>query len=128
MQAAYRLALLYCEDGRWHDAEGCLTYGRDVPIPRTTATAANRLAAQALLAAHRGLPAEALPLARAAVESAETTDNLNLRAQLWLALAEVQRASGEEADAAAAEAIRLYEAKGNVAAVAAIQSGTGVAT
>ena len=52
------------------------------------------------------------------------SDNLNLRARAWLALAEVQRAAGDgaEADAAVAEAIRLYEAKGNVAAAAAVRA------
>jgi hypothetical protein len=122
MQAAYRLALLHCEDGRWDEAESCLAYGRDVALPRTTATAANRLAAEALVAAHRGPPAEALPVARAAVEGAETTDNLNLRARMWLALADVQRAAAEPADAAVTEALRLYHAKGNVAAAASVRA------
>jgi DNA-binding SARP family transcriptional activator len=122
MQAAYRLALLHCEAGRWDEAESCLAYGRDVALPRTTATATNRLAAEALVAAHRGPPAEALPVARAAVEGAETTDNLNLRARMWLALADVQRAAAEPADAAVTEALRLYEAKGNVAAAASVRA------
>jgi DNA-binding SARP family transcriptional activator len=122
MNAACRLALLYCEDGRWDEAERCLTYGRHVLHPRTTATTANRLAAKALLVAHSGSPAEAVSLARAAVERAEPTDNLNLRAHMWLALAEVQRVAGEPADGAVGEALRLYEAKGNVAAAASVRA------
>ena len=33
MQSAYLLALLYCDDGRWDDAEQCLAYGAEVPEP-----------------------------------------------------------------------------------------------
>ncbi len=35
MQAAYRLANLYCDDGRWDDAEECLAFYRDVPDPNS---------------------------------------------------------------------------------------------
>jgi DNA-binding SARP family transcriptional activator len=122
MNAAYRLAVLYCDEGRWDDAANCLAYGREVPVPPSTGTAVHRLAAEARLAAHRGRLAEALTLAQRAVECAEPTDNLNLRARIWLALAEVQRAGGAEAAAAVAAAIRLYEAKGNVAAVARLRA------
>jgi hypothetical protein len=57
-------------------------------------------------------------LAQRAVELAERTDDLNFKARIWLALAEVQRASGQtsEADAAVATALKLYEQKGNIAA------------
>jgi hypothetical protein len=118
MSAAYRLALLYCEDARWDEAAECLSYGRDIAVADSRSAAAFRAAAEARLAAHRGRLAEALTLAQRAVECAEVTDNLNLRARTWHALAEVQRARGAaiEADAAEAEAIRFYETKGNVAA------------
>jgi hypothetical protein len=84
-----------------------------------------RLAVMALLAAHRGRLAEALTLATRAVELAETSDFLNLRARTWLALAEVQRQSGAaaQADAATEKALRLYEAKGNVAGAADVRAG-----
>jgi DNA-binding SARP family transcriptional activator len=129
MQSAYLLALLYCDRGRWDDAEECLAYGRSVPTNRLH-TAAFRLAAEARLAARRGRQAEALELARGGVASAERGDNLNFRARTWLALAEVQRARGaaEEAEAAVAEAIRLYEAKGNLAAVARLGDPGAVTT
>ena len=39
---------------------------------------------------------------------------------MWLALADVQGAAGEPSDAAIGEALRLYEARGNVAAAAAV--------
>jgi hypothetical protein len=47
------------------------------------------------------------------------SDWVNDHAHIWLELAEVQRAAGlhDDATAAVAEARRLYEAKGNVAAI-----------
>jgi hypothetical protein len=49
---------------------------------------------------------------------------LNLRGRVWEALAEVLRANGDgtESEAAVAEAIRLYEAKGNLAAAGAVRA------
>jgi tetratricopeptide (TPR) repeat protein len=121
MRAAYRLGLLYCDEGRWNDAERCLDYGRDFPEPsHPTLEKALGFAGRARLAAHRGDSAEALTLARRAVEVAEPMDMLNIRARAWLALAEVHRArsKSDAAAAALAEALHLYEAKGNVAAAA----------
>jgi tetratricopeptide (TPR) repeat protein len=115
MLSAYLLALLYCDGGRWDEAEECLAYGRSVSTTRPH-TAAFRLAGEARVAAHRSRSEEALALARRGIASAETGDNLNFRARTWLALAEVQRAAGESPVAAVAEALRLYEEKGNVAA------------
>ena len=74
-------------------------------------TAARVRAAQALLVDNR-LDAERL--AREAVELAERTDDLNLQAAMHLTLAGITGNAGH-----AAEARRLYEAKGNVAASAA---------
>jgi hypothetical protein len=83
-----------------------------------------RLALRARLAAHGGKPAEAVTLAEQAVERAAATDFLNLRALLWTVLAEVRRESGATAEVAPAlaEAIRLYELKGNVAAAASVRA------
>ena len=125
MRAAYQLALLYCDEGRWEDAARCLDYGRDVPVPNYFRhEAVLGLAARGRLAAHRGALAEALTLAQRAVELAERTDMLNLRGRAWLALAEAQQRNGDgtRADAAVATAIRLYEKKGNVAAAAPLRS------
>ena len=124
MTAAYHLALLYCDQGRWDEAGRCLEYGRDAPVPADfRREAVVGLAARARLAAHRGDPAEAVTLAQHAVELAGRSDMLNLRARIWLALAEVQRRNGAtaEGEAAVAEAIRLYEAKGNVVAAAQVR-------
>jgi hypothetical protein len=53
-----------------------------------------------------------------AVALAEQSDMLNLRAELWSALGASRRAAGSvaEAEAAFVEAVRIYSAKGNVAA------------
>jgi len=124
MNAAYLLAFLYCDRGRWDDAAACLAYGDEVPVACPTSAAVFRPAARARLAAHEGSFAEALTLAERAVECAKVGDNLNLRARAWTTLAEVHRAAGEHARAvsAVAEAVRLYEAKGNVAAATAARA------
>jgi DNA-binding SARP family transcriptional activator len=119
LNAADRLALLFCDQGRWDEAAECLSYGAEVDGPHLyRLEAVLRLAARARVHAHRGELAEALTLARRAVGFNERTDLLDLRAQTWLALAEVHGACGAtaEADAAVAQALRLYDAKGNVAA------------
>jgi hypothetical protein len=83
------------------------------------------LAVEARLATHHDEPDEGVRLAQYAVELAETTDALDVRARVWLALAEVQQAAGHgaEAEAALAEALGLYEQKGNVAAADRLRSG-----
>jgi hypothetical protein len=77
-----------------------------------------RLAAKARLAARDGDFGRALDLARRAVDAGDRSAWLNSRARLWLALAEVNSAAGlaAEAEAAVAQALALYEAKGNLAA------------
>jgi len=79
----------------------------------------------ARLAAQCGELAEALSLARGAVELTEQTDWSNPATPAWLALAEVLRQDDEvaEADAAVAAAVRICEEKGNVAAIAGLRAG-----
>ena len=76
-------------------------------------TTARLRAAQALIVSG---PVDAKRLAREAVEAATRTDDLNLQAAMRLVLA---RLAGDPAEAA--EARRLFEAKGNVAAAAATE-------
>ena len=121
MYFSYELAHLYCEAWRWDDAERCLEYGREAPEPAFFRhEAVLRLAARARIAAHRGGLADALTFASRAVEQAEQSDLLGLRARVRLVLAEAQRRNGRprDADAAVAEALRLFETKGNLAAAA----------
>jgi class 3 adenylate cyclase/tetratricopeptide (TPR) repeat protein len=122
MGTACILANFYCDEGRWDDAEQCLDVYRG---SREMDADATTLAVEARLAAHHGEPEEGVKLARRAVELAETSDGLEMRARVWLALAEVQRVAGHagEADAAVAEALVLYEQRGNVAAAARLRAG-----
>jgi predicted ATPase/class 3 adenylate cyclase len=75
---------------------------------------------RAQVLARRQLVEEAEKLAREAVMRAESTDFLNHRADALLVLSQVLEASRREGAAAAAalEALRLYELKGNVVAAA----------
>ena len=116
--AACQLSLLYAAEDRWEEAAEHLSYARDVPDPAFfRPDSVLLLAARARLAAHRGESADALELAGRAVALADGTDLLELRALLWVELARVRRASDRpaQADAAEAEALRLYEKKGNLA-------------
>lgn len=119
VRAASLLALLYGEEDQWDDAAACLVYGRELPEPTHFRPAVVlRLAAEARLAGHRGEHVEAVRRAQRAVDLAGRSDRLNLRARVCLALSEVQRGNGqhEGGEAAVAEALRLYETKGNTAA------------
>jgi hypothetical protein len=123
MQAAFRLALLYCDDARWDEAEALLSFYRGVPDRRLIGTTVDRLLAEARIAAHRGDDPEATAYIRQATELLDGTDRLNAKARASAALAEVHHAAGRtaEADAALATALELYEQKGNVAAVDALR-------
>jgi DNA-binding SARP family transcriptional activator len=128
LRAAADLALRCCDQGDWDEAADYLSYGQRVDQsepPQGKIYAILRLAARGRLAARRGEIAEGLELARRAVELADRGVWPSGRARARLALAEVQRARGNrsEADAAVAAAIRVYEAKGNVAAVARLRAG-----
>ena len=98
INAACTLSLLYAAEGRWEEAAEHLAYSRDVPDPAFfRPDSVLLLAARARLAAHRGESADALELAGRAVELADGTDLLDLRALLWVELAQVcrvERASG----------------------------------
>jgi tetratricopeptide (TPR) repeat protein len=114
VRTATTLARLYCDAGRWDEAADTLHYGRTVDTSRD----AHRLAVRARLSAHQGHD-DAVPLASQALKLSEPrTDNLTLRAEIWVAQAEVQRSVGQndDADNAIAQALELYERKGNVAA------------
>jgi DNA-binding SARP family transcriptional activator len=126
LRAAAILALLYEDQGRWDEAAEYLSYGQEIDLvepAKGKIYAPLRLAARARLAAHRGDPGEGLELALQGVRLGERNEWLNDGARVWLALAEVQRASGllVEAEASLTEALRLYDAKGNVAAAARVR-------
>lgn len=124
--ATVRLARLYCDQQRWDEAAEALAYdpsARNGPSGIGTL----RLATRARLAGHERL-AEAIPLAERAVAFAERRESdLTNRAEVQLALAEVQLAGGlnAEADASFAAAISLFELKGNAAAARALSPFVG---
>ncbi len=124
MHAAYMLAFHYCDRGRWDAAAECIAFGAGVDVPCPNTPPALRCAVQARLAARAGRHDEALTLVRGAQDCVAQTDDLNLRARVWATAAEVRRAAGDApgADAAVAEALRLYEAKGNIAAAGALRA------
>ena len=118
--AAAELAGFYCDEGRWEEAADLLAYGGDV-AHRWHLT---QQIVQARMAAHRGEHADALARIGDVVERAEHGGHLTVRGQAQVALAEVQRAAGSEAeaDAAVARALALFEEKGNVAAAERLRS------
>jgi class 3 adenylate cyclase/predicted ATPase len=127
MNAAAHLANLCCDQRRWAEAAGYLTYGQEVdssPPPIGKVYAYERLAARARLAAHAGRYAEAVELAQKAVELAAAMGKFYGEALAWIRLAEVQRAAGDqvEADTAVERALELYDRKGNVAAAALVRA------
>ena len=73
-------------------------------------------AARARVLAHRGATKEAAALAREAVASLAGTDDITVRAEILVDLAEVLRAHGDPTGAGNAleEAVVLHEEKGNV--------------
>jgi class 3 adenylate cyclase/tetratricopeptide (TPR) repeat protein len=124
IETGVRLAHFYCDDGRWDEAERALVYGRDVPLTSNRATA-GRLAVEARLAAHRGRLAEARELAwRAVAAAGGAVAAAYPNARIWLAVAEVERATGDTSGArnATTKALELYEQKGNIAATAQLRA------
>ena len=108
------------EQGRYDDAFALLA-----AIDEQPGATRPRVADQAH--GHPGVPAretwpvdEAERLAREGVRLAADSECVGWHADVLLDLAEVLRLSGrsEEADAAAVDAVRLYERKGNVAGMA----------
>jgi ATP/maltotriose-dependent transcriptional regulator MalT len=110
------LALALTAQERFDDAE---------PLAQASkrAAAADDLASQVLwrgaiarVLAHRGELERAGQVADEAVRLSRSTDFINMRADLLVDLSNIRRLAGrEDAEAAAAEARALYDAKGNIA-------------
>jgi class 3 adenylate cyclase/tetratricopeptide (TPR) repeat protein len=85
---------------------------------------------RARLLTHAAKLGEAERIAEEALSLAETTDALNLRATVHLAVADLRQAAGdaEEAEAQLAAAERIFDEKGNVAAVARLRTERTAAT
>jgi DNA-binding SARP family transcriptional activator len=108
------------EQGRYDDAFALLATIDEQPAPPDREWQIKRTGIPACLLARRGRLEEAERLAREGVRLAADSECLGWHADVLLDLAEVLRLSrrSEEADAATAAAVRLYERKGNVAGMA----------
>ena len=105
------------EQGRYDDAFALLEAIDEVPAPTDREWQIKRRGVPARLLARRGQLEEAEKLAREGVALAADSEFLVLHADVLLDLAEVLALAGrmEDAAATAAEAVSLYERKGNVA-------------
>ena len=112
-----RAHVLLAQDSR-ERAAAAVARIEEVPAPSDLEWRIKRHAARGKLAARQGEAERGLEEARAAVALAEPTEMFLFRADAWRDLAEVADRVGEaeEAAAARATALRLYTAKGNVAA------------
>ena len=105
------------EQGRYDDAYALLEGIDEGPAPPDREWQIKRTGVPARLLARRGHFEEAEKLAREGVTLAADSEFVVLHADVLLDLAEVLRLAGrsEEAAVTAAEAVSLYERKGNVA-------------
>jgi ATP/maltotriose-dependent transcriptional regulator MalT len=111
--AAY-LAAVLAEEGRSTDAEEFADFAESHTWEDDIVTQVMWRVARAQVQAHAGETADAERLGREAVELAEPTDFLDLRATALLAVARVLREAGSpEAINVAGEAQAIYERKGN---------------
>jgi tetratricopeptide (TPR) repeat protein len=113
---APRLGRALCALGRYEEAEPLAEQGRELGDPEDALTQGLWRRVRALVLARQHKQAEAIQLARAAVEIAERTDSLWIQADAYCDLAEVLEAAGhrDEAIAALHEALERYERKGIV--------------
>ncbi len=119
---------LACDEGRWEEAAQWRARAENAGARKgMTLLWPGRLAVEARIATQAGETASALRTAHDVVTEADRTSALNHQAWIRLVLAEVLRKPDRAtvADSAVAEAIRLFEAKGNVAAAAPLQTAAG---
>jgi len=121
---APQLAEALCALGRLEDAQTWTDVAEAHALPDDASAQFSWRAVGARLLARSGEVERAKQLAQEALRIADGTDALNQRAGVRLALAEVFAAAVKpsEAAAATAEAQRLFEEKGNAAAVARVQA------
>jgi tetratricopeptide (TPR) repeat protein len=106
--------------GRDEEAKQLTVVSEEATSPEDVWSQVAWRSARANILAGRGDAGEAERLAREAVDLISGTDALNTRAEAMLSLARAVRSAGrrEEAAGCVAEALRLYEAKGNVVSAA----------
>jgi len=114
-RAAIDLGEAVVRQGRLDEAERLCEVGEELSASDDVENEALLSVLRARVRAARGDLVCAEAHARRAVELAAVTENLEQAADAWLTLAEILRAKGDaEEQAAAAEALRLYEQKGNI--------------
>jgi tetratricopeptide (TPR) repeat protein len=115
---AGELAAAIYEQERYDEAQIWTELARDSAGTDDLAAAVAWEPVHAKILARQGALDEAERLARETVERVRRTDSVNRQADSLLALSEVLRIAGsqEEVLAVVHEAVRLYEAKGNVIA------------
>jgi tetratricopeptide (TPR) repeat protein len=117
---AAMLAHELAEEGRLDEAEAFIDVSADAGAEDDLTTQVIWRGAKALVLSQRDRRDEAAAVAAEAAELAERTDDVNMRADALVVLADVS-GSGDAAAAALAEALALYRAKGNVVAAAAAE-------
>ena len=117
------LAWILLRQGRAQEAEEFLAIAQETALPEDTNAEALWRIVKAVLLSVRGEHDEAIRMAHGALEANARTDELNFRADWFRALSEIlERAGrGEEAVAAAREALDFYERKENLVGAAAMR-------
>jgi predicted ATPase len=117
--AGYLAEALY-QQGRYDEAEELSTFSEEVAAPDDVASQLHWRCVRGKVLARRGPVDEGLALVREAVELIGATDERDSQGAALLDLAEVLMlgARPDEAMRAAAEAMRIFESKGNVVSAA----------
>ena len=115
---AAELASAVCAQGRYEEAERLTRVTEELARPLDVAAQISWHIVRATSLAGRGELESAEALARDAVRAVEQTDDLNRQGRVLVALAEIVRSAGREADAVSLleRALELFERKGNVVA------------
>jgi len=113
---AAELARAVCAQGRYEEAERLTRVTEELARPLDVAAQISWHVVRATSLAGRGELESAEALARDAVRAAEQTDDLNRQGRVLVALAEIVRSAGREAEAVSLleRALDLFERKGNL--------------
>lgn len=114
---AAQMAEVLCRQGRLGEAQKYTEISERLGASDDQLNEAAWRTVRAEILARRGEHERADALAREAIQLADGTDYLELRARTWLVLAEVRRQAGSDAHEAAERALALYERKGNLVGV-----------
>ena len=113
---ASELASAVCAQGRYEEAERLTRVTEELARPQDVAAQISWQIVRAASLAGQGELESAEALARDAVRTVERTDDLNRQGRVLVALAEIVRSAGREAEAVSLleRALELFERKGNV--------------